>query len=43
MEAMIKRIQKSLSSGQSIDIKTGELASKVLDEIKKAKKEPAHS
>jgi len=43
MEAIIKRIQESLSSGQPLEIKTGELASKVLDEIKKAKKVTAHS
>ena len=43
MEAIIKSIQKSLSLGQPVDIKTGELASKVLDEIRKAKKESVTS
>ncbi len=39
MEALIRQIQKSLISGKPVDTKTGELASRVLDTIKKRKKE----
>jgi len=43
MEALIRQIQKSLSSGKPVETKPGELASRVLDEIKKRKKEPPFS
>ncbi len=37
MEALIRQIQKSLTLGKPVETKTGELASRVLDEIKKSK------
>jgi len=35
MDAMIRQIQKTLEEGRPAEIKTGELASKVLQEIRK--------
>jgi hypothetical protein len=39
MNAIIKQIQKSLENGRPIDIKAGPLATKVLKEIQKTKRE----